>query len=531
MAELDTEDMLDKVTLIGLATREQCQAARAEATDSSAEAVLRVLLRKGRLTSWQLEKLRKGNPAGFFFGEYKVLFHLAEGTFARVYRGEQLDSKAAVAVKVLRQRFAAMPEAVHRFHKEAEAGMRLRHPNIVRILDQGQQDLSHYMIMEYVEGSNLREFLRLRGWISAEAALPLMIGMAEGLKYSHEEGVTHRDIKKTNILISNSGEAKLVDFGLATIEGDDKKRGVHSQRTVDYSALERTCGSPKGDVRSDIYFLGLVFYEMLTGVSPLPESESKDFLEKMLKRPFNSIKPIEEQRRAPDEGLCKIVDKMMKMDLKARYAAMHGVVSDLIAYQEKKAGPKEAAQLAEIDLDDVIAKPDPANSAVLKSASLAESDDVHADADADADDSGESGSEFQVPSFEVKAVQQRRILCVEAQLEIQDALRKNLSQMGFRALIMGDPESAAERFAESEIDAVIFDCDGLGAESVDSLLDMRDTAQDGDKSLVGVVLLGPKQRELQEKLPVDDRLIVLVKPIKMKQLQDAINQLLPGPTR
>jgi serine/threonine protein kinase len=524
MAELDTEDMLDRVTLIGLATREQCQAARAEATNNSAEAVLRVLLRKGRLTSWQMEKLRKGNPSGFFFGEYKVLFHLAEGTFARVYRGEQNDSKAAVAVKVLRQRFASMPEAVHRFHKEAEAGMRLRHPNIVRILDEGQQDQSHYMIMEYVEGSNLREFLKLRRWISPEAALPLMIGMAEGLKYSHEEGVTHRDIKKTNILISNNAEAKLVDFGLATIEGDEKKRGVHSQRTVDYSALERTCGSPKGDVRSDIYFLGLVFYEMLTGVSPLPESESKDFLEKMLKRPFNSIKPIEEQRRAPDEALCKIVDKMMKMDLKGRYQNMHGIVSDLVAYRDNKAGPVAAAgPLAEIDLSDLIARPDPAGSAVMESESLAEHNA--------ADNPGESGSDVQVPSFEVKAVQQRRILCVEAQPEIQDALRKNLSQMGFRALIMGDPESAAERFAESDIDAVIFDCDGFGVDSIESLLNMQDTAQEGEKTLAGIVLLGPKQRELQEQIPAGDRLVVLVKPIKMKQIQDAINQLLPSPNR
>jgi serine/threonine protein kinase len=354
-----------------------------------------------------------------------------------------------------------------------------------------------------------------------------MIGMAEGLKYSHDEGVTHRDIKKTNILISNSGEAKLVDFGLATIEGDEKKRGVHSQRTVDYSALERTCGSPKGDVRSDIYFLGLVFYEMLTGVSPLPESESKDFLEKMLKRPFNSIKPIEEQRRAPDEALCKIVDQMMKMDLKKRYQVMHAVVSDLTAYRDKQAGPVAAAPLAEIDLDDVIARPAPA--AAGDASSFADHDEDSDPAAARGPD--ESGSEFQVPSFEVKAVQQRRILCVETQPEIQDALRKTISQMGFRVLIMGDPEIAAERFAESEIDAVVFDCDGFGPDSIDSLINMRDTARDAEKSLVGVVLLGPRQRELQEQVPQDDGLIVLVKPIKMKQLQDSINQLLPSSNR
>jgi len=531
MAELDSEDMLEKALLIGLTSREQVQGARAEAVDNSADAVLRVLMRKGRLTSWQLDKLRKATNSGFFFGEYKVLFHLAEGTFARVYRGEHVQSKSPVAIKVLRQRFASMPEAVHRFHKEAEAGMKLRHPNIVRILDEGQQEQSHYMIMEYVEGSNLREFLKLRHYVSPEAALPLMIGMAEGLKYSHDEGVTHRDIKKTNILVSNSGQAKLVDFGLATIEGDEKKRGVHSQRTVDYSALERTCGSPKGDIRSDIYFLGLVFYELLTGVSPLPESESKDMLEKMLKRPFNSIKRIEELRHAPDEALCKVIDKMMKMDLKGRYQNMHGIVADLTAYRDGKADPKAPDQpLAEIDLADVLMTPG-LTTATPESTSLEiQGYDGQGQAEQHSE-SADSGDEFRLPSFEIKAINQRQILCVEANGEAQDAFRKTLSRMGYRALIIGDAERAAERFAESEIDAVIFDCDGFDDDSIDSLIDMHGTAQDADNVLAGVVILGPKQRELREKLPEDDRLIVLVKPIKMKQVQDAITQLLPSPHR
>ena len=109
-----------------------------------------------------------------------------------------------------------------RFHKEAEAGMRLRHPNIVQLVDQGQQDNRHFMIMEYVEGMNLREFLKLRVRLKDKDALPLLLGLARGLQYSHEQGVTHRDLKATNILISNSGVAKLVDFGLATIEGTSR---------------------------------------------------------------------------------------------------------------------------------------------------------------------------------------------------------------------------------------------------------------------------------------------------------------------
>ena len=159
-----------------------------------------------------------------------------------------------------------------------------------------------------------------------------MIGLARGLQFSHDQGVTHRDLKATNILISNSGTAKLVDFGLATIEGDDSRHTITSQRTVDYSALERTCGSPKGDPRSDIYFLGCVFYHMLTGQVPLEDSESKDPLKKMLKRGFTIIKPISEHHHAPAEPLAQIIEKMMKLELKQRYQTMAAVVSDLEDY-------------------------------------------------------------------------------------------------------------------------------------------------------------------------------------------------------
>jgi len=284
MLDIDAEMLFDQVKMIGLVSREQLHEATIDAEDGSPDSMLRMLLRKGAITSWHIERLKKGDPSGFFFGDAKVLFHLAEGTFARVYRGEHITTKAALAIKVLRQRFAMIPEAVDRFHKEAEAGMRLHHPNIVQVLDVGRQENRSYMIMEYVEGMNLRDFMKLRMRIPPEQASPLMLGMAHGLQYSLARGVTHRDIKGTNILVSNSGIAKLVDFGLATIQWDESRPGVKSQRTVDYSALERTCNSPKGDPRSDIYFLGCVFYQMITGQLPMEESESKDMLRKMLKR-------------------------------------------------------------------------------------------------------------------------------------------------------------------------------------------------------------------------------------------------------
>ena len=339
MSNFDAETLVQQAILLGLITREQGREAKLDAEDGSAEALIRSLLRKGLLTSWQVEHLQKGDPTGFFFGGCKVLFHISEGSFARVYRGVNQMNQEPVAMKVLRQRFIADPGAVQSFQKEAEAGMKLKHENIVRILDFGEQDRRYYMIMEYVESSNLRDLLKIRQRFSAKEALPLMIGLARGLAYAIENGVSHRDIKASNILISTSGTAKLVDFGLATIESEGKKSALSSQRTVDYSALERTCGSEKGDPRSDIYFLGCVFYQMLTGVLPMPDAESKDPLDKMLKRPFSSIKPLHEQLHTPGDELSRIVEKMMRVDLKSRYQHVKEVRDDLEAYEVSLKAP------------------------------------------------------------------------------------------------------------------------------------------------------------------------------------------------
>ena len=515
MPEVDIESLVDQLTLIGLITREQYREGRADAEDGSGEAFLRSLMRKGWLTSWQLDRLKKGDPSSFFYGNYRALFHLAEGTFARVYRGAHNENGAPAAIKVLRHRFASIPEAVIRFHKEAEAGMRLRHPNIVEVLDQGQQDNRHYMIMEYVEGMNLREFLRLRvqNRIKDQAALTLMLGLARGLEFSHDQGVTHRDLKATNILISNKGIAKLVDFGLATIEGDDSRHGIASQRTVDYSALERTCGSPKGDPRSDIYFLGCVFYHMLTGQVPLEDSESKDPLKKMLKRSFGVIKPISEHRYPPAEPLALIIEKMMKMELKARYQNMHDVVSALEDYL--------------VSVDPAVAEAH-AFGRKYDAQSEERQEEPAEDVFEEFEPPDEESSEVVAPeTHEVKAAATHNVLCVEAQAEIQDALRKNLGRMGYRVLLVADPERAAERYREAPPDAVILDVDGLGVPAVEALTDMHEKAEEDGHPLIALVLLGPRQGALRDTLPPIDRLKVLSKPIKMKDVQDAITELLP----
>lgn len=492
MADIDAEMLADQAVLIGILSRDQLQEAREEAEDGSVESLTRVLTRKGFLTSWQIERLCKGDPTGFIFGDSVVLFHIAEGTFARVYRGRRTHGGQPVAIKVLRRRFSADQEAVQRFIQEAEAGMKLIHPNIVKIYDFGEQDRNYYMTMEYVEGMNLREFLKLRHRLPPEQALPMMIGLAEGLSYAISHTVTHRDIKATNILISNRGEAKLVDFGLATVGGDERKMEIaHGQRTVDYSALERTCGSAKGDPRSDVYFLGCVFYQMLTGQPPLPEVETDDMLAKMLKRSFGAIKPLGEHAHAPPEGLSAIVEKMMQVELRKRFQTMDEVVTELKAYQDSLAAGTSRThgrqQTAEEELDSLL---------------------EHA--------------------FEVPAVVPKNILCVEAQEPIQEAFRKAFSSMGYRVLLVRDAERAAERFREIPPDVVVFDADGLGPDALRSFLDMHEKAHEDGNALSAVVLLGPKQHILRTKLPSDHRVIVLTKPIKLRDVQDALTQLAPA---
>jgi CheY-like chemotaxis protein/tRNA A-37 threonylcarbamoyl transferase component Bud32 len=501
MAEFDAHSFAEQAVLIGLITREQAREAMEDADDGTLDALTRSMLRKGLLTSWQLDRLMKGDPTGFFYGGCKVVFHIAEGTFARVYRGRREPGGQSVAVKVLRKRFTTDPSAIKRFTQEAEAGMKLVHPNIVRIYDYGEQDKFYFMIMEFVEGSNLRDFLKIRHRLEPDQAMPLMLGMAEGLNYSLSQGVTHRDIKGTNILISTRGQAKLVDFGLATIEGEERKMGIaHGQRTVDYSALERTCGSPKGDPRSDIYFLGCVYYQMLTGVLPLPEVESHDPLAKMLKRSFGAIKPLGEHRYAPPPGLTQIIEKMMQMDLKKRYQTTEEVLADLKTFQVSQTAPVHvpAAPARPAEPEEIL-EPD-----------VGEEDDDFADI------------------FESEAFQQRQALCVEVQEPIQEAFRKTLSGLGYRVILVRDADRAIERFLESPPDLLVFDADGLGSTAISTFLAMQEKAQESGQLQPALVLLGPRQHGLRHQIPADDRVIVLTKPIKMKEVQDALTQLVPA---
>ncbi|MFN9371271.1 MAG: serine/threonine-protein kinase, partial [Planctomycetaceae bacterium] len=218
------------------------------------EAVVSWLETKGVLTSLQCQKIRKGELQDLVLGPFRLLYQNASGSFARVYRACDTRSGKMVGLKVLRQRYNSNREAVTEFRREAELGRALRHENIVPIYDVAEDHGTHYIAMEFVEGGNLRDFIQIRRKLSPLDAVKCVLDIAEGLEYALTKGATHRDLKMTKVLMSSTGVAKLVDFGLAGAESPTQQGSEENQRALEYASLERGTNAPRNDPRSDLFF-------------------------------------------------------------------------------------------------------------------------------------------------------------------------------------------------------------------------------------------------------------------------------------
>jgi CheY-like chemotaxis protein len=471
--------------LVSLAEVEECWAGLGT-RNVSEEEMIRVLERKGILTEFHVQKLRKGETTGFFYGRYKILYKIASGSFARVYRAVDRTTGETAAVKVLRNRWSNDPACVAAFRHEAEVGLMLRHPNIVRVDEAGVADGHHYIGMEFVEGGNMREFLRIRGRLSPEEAKPLMLDMLKGLSYAFSVGVTHRDLKLTNVLISSKGVAKLVDFGLATFhESEQKAEEAHGQRTVEYARLERMTNAPPNDPRSDIFFLGCIFYQMIAGVPPIPEK--RDRAARLLRTRLDNIPPVLVAYPQADPSLAAIIDRMMSLDLNYRYQTPDDVMADLLAL-----GPIE--------------RPEPGGAVIQAAAQPAASTGAAQDA-------------------------KPTILWLENDPRLQQAVRDRLQELGYRVLVTASPERALRRFRETEIHAVLVDCETEGRAGFDAVTEMLRLGQLSRRPVKAVVLLTAEQRDWSRELPADSGHVrVITKPASFKDLKAALLQLLPLPS-
>ncbi len=201
-------------------------------------------------------------------GKYKIYDEVGSGGFATVYLGRNMDTNEIVAIKVLSRQYTRESQYVERFQREAGLAQRLQHPNIVRILDHGIEDGIHFLVMEFVEGLTLDKIIERKGRLSIEEALSYTQQACAGLQAAYKAGVVHRDIKPANLMVTPSGTVKIMDFGIARMESmAGLTQSGMFMGTPRYISPEMARGA-KADIRADIYSLGLLLYEMLTGVPP-----------------------------------------------------------------------------------------------------------------------------------------------------------------------------------------------------------------------------------------------------------------------
>lgn len=207
------------------------------------------------------------------FRSLEILEILGHGGMGVVYKARQVELDRAVALKILPRRASEDPDFVKRFQREAKVLASLSHPHVVGVFDFGTENGLCYLILEYVEGVNLRQVFR-EGKLSPEQALKLVPQLCDALEYAHERGVVHRDIKPENILIDRQGALKITDFGIAKMLGANATTGNLTGENIrlgtpHYMAPEQVESPRTVDHRADIYSLGVVFYEMLTGELPI----------------------------------------------------------------------------------------------------------------------------------------------------------------------------------------------------------------------------------------------------------------------
>lgn len=458
-----------------------------EFDDPSAPAAdfAKLMERKGLLTPFQSGKLLKGETDGYILGGYRLLYKIASGSFGRVYRGDDPRSGRVVAVKVLRRRHLDTPKRIESFEREGRLGMSLDHPNIVRILNVGKDTAtgSHFIVMDFVEGGNLRDILNIRKTVGVDEALRIMEESVSGLAYSYSRGLTHRDIKPSNILLGTDKVAKLVDFGLAEVTdvpevmvvGRKSEKDERAERTVDYAGLEKATGVPSGDVRSDIYFLGHVLYEMVAGEPLLPPT--KNAHTRMSRRRFEEVEPtLEREARARHlpPPLVRLISKAVALEPGQRFQTPTAFLDAIKRCRQELSGQAAggaSARRAEGPLTIFVSEPNP---------------------------------------------------------KLQAVFREKLREYGFsRVIISIDPEQVMKRYQQQPYHACLIDAGALGREGLNAFKRVVREADAQQRDLAAVVLLNDDQR-----LWVDDAMSagggeVIVRPVTMAVLHEVLLEHLP----
>ncbi|MCZ7644526.1 MAG: serine/threonine protein kinase [Planctomycetota bacterium] len=274
--------------------------------------------------------------AGKAFGSYVIVEEVSRGSFGVVYKAKQRGLDRVVALKVLLAGSHASPEAVARFHREARAAARLKHPSIVPIYEIGEADEHHFFAMEFVEGAPLSKHIAGRQ-VSIGRALELAEILADAVRVAHESGVIHRDIKPSNIIVDPSGYPRITDFGLAK-QVDLDTQYTQSGTTLGtpaYMPPEQARGEvDKIDARSDVYALGAVLYEMLTGQAPYAGRSLLEVVVAVINEP---VRPPRQLNPKIHRDIQTIVMKCLEKDPGNRYASSEELRDDIRRFRSGEA--------------------------------------------------------------------------------------------------------------------------------------------------------------------------------------------------
>jgi serine/threonine protein kinase/Tfp pilus assembly protein PilF len=290
----------------------------------------------GRTEAWSVavtprpssEAASKGQlePGTVLADRFEILQLLGQGGMGAVYKARDTELERLVALKLIRPDLASHPEILRRFKQELILAREVTHRNVIRIFDLGQAHGIKFITMEYVEGRDLRGLLQEKGKMTAEEAVPIVIQIASALDAAHTAGVVHRDLKPQNTMVDKDGRVYVMDFGIArSLETPGMTQTGALMGTPEYMSPEQAKGE-KVDARSDLFALGIIFYEMLTGTSPF---KAETAMATMFKRTKERATPLSQLNIGVPGVISDIVTKCLEMEPEQRYQSARAIVDDL----------------------------------------------------------------------------------------------------------------------------------------------------------------------------------------------------------
>jgi eukaryotic-like serine/threonine-protein kinase len=324
-----SEQFLDLVRRSTLVEENILDAFLASNEAANARTLAVALVKSGLITEYHARQLLAGKCKGFFLGGYKVLHPLGKGSMGAVYLAEHQTLKRRVAIKVFATRFLDDEAALKRFQREARAAAALDHPNIIKAYDISEQGGVHFIVLEYVKGETL-EAVAQRGQLPISDATDYIVQALAALQHASQRGVVHRDIKPSNLLVTPTGQLKVLDMGLARFFRDPKddltrNLGGAVLGTADYIAPEQALNS-EVDIRADIYSLGATFYTLLTGVPPFHGTTTQ---QKLIAHQMKIAPPVDTVRPETPPKIARVIAKMMARKVDDRYQTPAEVLADL----------------------------------------------------------------------------------------------------------------------------------------------------------------------------------------------------------